>query len=52
MEKEVTYIRLEPEAKRRLARLAKMDGRSLAALINKVLSDWLQTQQPAREPRR
>ena len=50
--KEATFIRLDPEIKRALVRLAEIDGRSLSALIAKIASDWVKAHQPAKEPRR
>ena len=50
--KEMTYVRLEPEVKQALNRVAQIDGRSLSALIAKIASDWVKAHQPAKEPRR
>ncbi len=48
MQKEATFIRLEPELKRALERLAEADRRSLSSLISKIVSDWLDAQKPAK----
>jgi hypothetical protein len=39
--KEITYVRLDPDVKQALMRVAKIDGRSLSALIAKIASDWV-----------
>lgn len=41
MAKAVTHIRLEPAVRQMLERLAYEDGRSLSALIAKIVTDWL-----------
>ena len=41
MQKQATFIRLEPALKQALAQAAELDGRSLSSLIAKILSDWL-----------
>ena len=52
MQKEATFVRLDPEIKQALVRLAETDGRSLSALIAKIASDWVKAHQPAKEQRR
>ena len=67
MQKEATFIRLHPELKQVLARIAKADGRSLSSLMSKAVTDWLTSKPefateavalirkgvlPAKEPRR
>lgn len=44
MQKEATFIRLEPELKQKLVQLAEMDGRSLSSLIGKIVADWIKAQ--------
>jgi hypothetical protein len=52
--KEITYVRLDPDVKQALMRVAKIDGRSLSALIAKIASDWVKPYpaKPAKEQRR
>jgi hypothetical protein len=54
MPKEITYVRLDPDVKQALMRVAKIDGRSLSALIAKIASDWVKpyADKPAKENRR
>ena len=39
--KEVTTIRLDPEVKVALERVADADGRSVSSLIQKIINEWL-----------
>jgi hypothetical protein len=48
MQKEATFIRLEPAIKQALVRVAEMDGRSLSSLISKIVADWLKTQKAGK----
>lgn len=41
MQKVVTFVRLDPEIKQALTQAAETDGRSLSALISKIVSDWI-----------
>ncbi len=54
MPKEIPSVRLAPEGKQALVRVAKIDGRSLSALIAKIASDWVRPypDKPAKENRR
>ena len=46
--KEATFVRLDPAVKRDVARIAEADGRTLSALISKIVSDWLAAQKPVK----
>jgi len=48
MQKEATFIRMEPAIKRALERAAAADHRSLSSQIVKILADWLEAQKPAK----
>jgi predicted transcriptional regulator len=48
MNKESTFIRLEPTLKQALVRFAEMDGRSMSSLIGKIVADWVKAQPPAK----
>jgi hypothetical protein len=48
MQKEATFIRLEPTVKQALVRFAETDGRSLSSLISKIVADWLKTQKASK----
>jgi predicted transcriptional regulator len=39
--KEATFIRLEPSLKRAVERAAAADGRTMSAMIAKIISDWV-----------
>jgi ribosomal protein S27AE len=39
--RELIKVRLDPDVKQALVRVAKIDGRSLSALIAKIASDWV-----------
>jgi hypothetical protein len=41
MPKAVTFVRLDPGIKQALTNAAETDGRSLSALISKIVTDWL-----------
>lgn len=49
--KQTTGIRLEPQVRRALIRLAREDGRSLSALISRIVTDWLRKQAPLTDKR-
>ena len=51
MQKEATFIRLEPALKQKLVERAESDGRSLSSLIAKIVTDWMKAQN-AKETRR
>lgn len=44
-------LRIDGAIKRALVRAAEADGRSLSALIGRIVADWLKAQ-PAKETRR
>lgn len=48
MEKEVTYIRLDPATKRALERIAASDERPLSALLRKIIADWLKAHKASK----
>lgn len=50
MQKQATFIRLEPALKQKLVERAELDGRSLSSLIGKIVADWMKAQ--TKETRR
>lgn len=44
-------IRLDPEVKAILQERAKADSRTLSALVNLILKQWAQSQQPPKKPK-
>lgn len=47
MRSEITFTRLQPDVKLALTQAAAADGRSLSAMIAKIVSDWLKAQKAA-----
>lgn len=45
---EITAVRLKPGQKEQLARIAEADGRTLSALVRKIVSDWLKARKGSK----
>ena len=52
MRSQVTLTRLEPATRLALERAAAEDGRTISAMIAKILTDWLKSQDWGEAPTR
>ena len=46
MKSETFTVRLEPEAKAALERMAAIEGRTLSDVARRIIADWLKRRQP------